>query len=366
MNKGIGFGMIVVLVIGILIGWFAKGLLGSGGPPPGMPGMGAMPPPVVAAMTVKETSLEPINEYIAAVEPIQDVMIRSEVSGYIDDVHFTEGSLVQEGDLLFTIDPSSYQAKADAAEADLIRTQKLYERMQKADTRSVSKADMENAKSDYLRAQADYKLAQVALNYTQIKAPVSGRIGAAKLTKGNYVTSASEPLAHLVQLDPIRVVFSQTDREYLAYRRSELAGHADILEAHIRLPDGSDFPTLGKKDFDDNAINPQTGTIAVRYLFDNPNGLLIPGGYVTAQLENPAGQTGLKIPQRAILMDQQGMYVLTVDVAGVVGIARVTVGEQIAENVVILSGLKTGDRIVIDGLQKARPGATVQVVEDHL
>jgi RND family efflux transporter MFP subunit len=166
-----------------------------------------------------------------------------------------------------------------------------------------------------------------------------------------------------VQIDPIRVVFSQTDREYLALRRRELAGDAAALEARVLLPDGSVFPNIGKKDFDDNAINPATGTIAVRYLFDNPDGLLLPGGYVTVRLSNPAGETGIKIPQRALLIDQDGSYVLIVDEAGVVGILRVEAGDQVGPEVIILSGLKPGDRVVTDGVQKAMPGATVQVME---
>jgi membrane fusion protein (multidrug efflux system) len=129
----------------------------------------------------------------------------------------------------------------------------------------------------------------------------------------------------------------------------------------VRLPEGTVLSTLGRKEFDDNTINPESGTIAVRYLFDNPDGLLLPGGYVTARLSNPDGQTGIKIPQRALLIDQKGAYVLTVDEAGTVGVARVEAGEPLGGDILIRSGLKPGDRIVVDGVQKARPGATVQV-----
>ena len=165
-----------------------------------------------------------------------------------------------------------------------------------------------------------------------------------------------------MQTDPIRIVFSQTDREYLAFRRLELSGDAAALEANVVLPDGSVFPDIGKKDFDDNAINPMTGTIAVRYLFDNPDGLLLPGGYVTARLSNPAGEKGIQIPQRALLVDAEGSYVLSVDDAGTVGTLRVETGDQAGENVIILSGLNPGDCIITDGVQKAAPGATVQVI----
>jgi RND family efflux transporter MFP subunit len=350
------------LVAGAALGWFGHGLMGGkGGGAPGAAGM-QMPPASVAVQTVVPSNLQPVEEYIAQVDPIQDVMIRSEVSGYIDAVHFTEGAMVKAGDLLFTIDRRSYRAAADAAEAEMNRAQKLYDRMKAADVRSISKSDLDTAESNFLRAQADFKVAQVALDYTEIKAPVSGRIGAVQMTKGNYVTPASDPLARIVQIDPIRVTFSLTDRDYLNLRQQDLSGTGGARIAQARLPDGTVLPLLGKKDFDDNAINPQTGTIAVRYLFDNPNGLLVPGGYVTALIWNENAEKGIKIPQRAQLVDQQGTYVLTVDEQNTVATARIETGVQIGTDVVVLSGLNEGDRIIVDGVQKARPGATVQII----
>lgn len=345
-----------------LAGWFAHGMFGGKGG--GRPPMGAMqmPPATVTVQTVLQSHLQPADEYIAKVEPVEDVMIRSEVPGYIASVHFTEGGMVKEGDLLFTIDRRSYQATADAAEAELNRAQKLYDRMKSADARSISKSDLETAESDLLRAQANFKLAQVSLNYTEIKAPVSGRIGAAEVTKGNYVTSASGALARIVQIDPVRVTFSLTDREYLALRRKEIAGSGSVRVAQIRLPEGTVLSTVGKKDFDDNAINPATGTIAVRYLFDNRDGLLVPGGYVTALLRNPEAEKGIKIPQKALLVDQHGTYVLTVDEKSAVYTTRIVTGAQTGMDVIVLSGLKEGDRIIMDGVQKTREGATVNVI----
>lgn len=352
-----------IVAVSALAGWFARGLFGpKGGGHPGMGGM-QMPPATVVVQTVLQSELQPADEYIAKVDPIEDVMIRSEVSGYIDSVHFTEGGMVKEGDLLFTIDRRSYQAVADAAEAELNRTRKLYDRMKAADARSISKSDLENAESAFLSAQAAYNLAKVSLDYTAIKAPVSGRIGAAQLTKGNYVTPASGALARIVQIDPVRVTFSLTDREYLKLRQQENAGSGGVRVAQARLPDGTVLPNLGKKDFDDNAIDPQTGTLAVRYLFDNAEGLLVPGGYITALLRNQDAEKGIKIPQQALLVDQQGTYVLTVDETKSVSQVRITTGAQIGTDVTVLSGLKEGDRIVVDGVQKARPGATVQATE---
>lgn len=361
MNKKTVGIYIGVAAVSLLAGWGIRGMSGGkGGGHPGMAGM-QMPPAAVTVQTVLPTRLQPSEEYIAKVEPVEDVLIRSEVPGYIAAVHFTEGGTVKEGDLLFTIDRRTYQAAADAAEAELNRAQKLYDRMKNADARSISKSDLETAESDLLRAQAAFRQANVSLDYTEIKAPVSGRIGAAEVTKGNYVTSSSGTLARIVQMDPVRVTFSLTDRDYLKLRQREIDGSGGTRVAQVRLPDGTVLPTIGKKDFDDNAMNPQTGTIAVRYLFDNKDQLLIPGGYVTALLRNPDGERGILIPQKALLVDQQGTYVLTVDPDGVVATARITAGTQIGADITVLSGLKPGDRVIVDGVQKARPGATVNV-----
>ena len=355
-------GIVIGAVLGMGMGPVIFALM-TGGEMPQM-GPPEMPPAAVKVMEVSESLLAPADEYIASVEPLQDVVVRPEVSGKIEQIHFEEGALVKEGDLLFTIDRSAYQATADAAEAEMSRTKKRYDRLQKADSRSVSASDLESAESDYLRGKAAYDLAMVDLEYTEIRAPISGRIGTAMVKKGNYVTPGMQELTRIVQLDPIRVVFSQTDRDYLAMRRRELSGDAAALEAKVILPDGSVLPNTGKKDFDDNAINPQTGTIAVRYLFDNPDGLLLPGGYITAQISNSAGETGIKIPQRALLLDADGSFVLSVDEAAAVSVIRVEAGEQIGEDVIILSGLKPGDTVITDGVQKAIPGATIQIVGD--
>jgi RND family efflux transporter MFP subunit len=366
MSKAAGLkilGVAVCLGIGAAGGWFLRGMSGGGGMPPGMTGAGQMPPASVHAMEVQSSFLQPEEEYIALVEPVQDVMIRSEVSGTIETVHFTEGGAVNTGEILFTIDRRTYQAAVDTAKAELLRAQWRYDRLKNADERSVSRSDMESAESDLLSAQAAYDLAEADLERTEIKAPVSGRIGAALVRKGNYVSPASGALARIVQIDPVRVVFSMTDRDYLRLRQKELSGETGIREAAVRLPDGTILPTIGKKDFDDNAVNPQTGTIAVRYLFENREKLLIPGGYVTALLRSAESEKSIKIPQKSLLVDQQGTYVLTVDEQGSVGTARIEAGRQVGPDVIVLSGLKPGDRIITDGIQKAAPGATVQIIE---
>ena len=364
---------IVGLVAAIGLGFFVRGFMSAGGPPPGM---GNMPPAAITAMELREMPLDVLDEYIASIEPVQEVMVRSEVAGYIDKVHFREGAYVNEGDLLFIIDQKQYQARVEvqqaelaSAKAELDRSEKYLKRVREASQRSVSESDIDTAKNNQLQAMANLKqaeanlnLAKIDLDYTEILAPISGQIGVAMATKGNYVTSASDAMARIVQTDPIRVVFSMTDRAYLNLRQQEQDGKANNLTARIRLPNGSTLPMIGKKDFDDNAMNPETGTLAVRYLFDNPDELLVPGGYANILVGQEERPMGIRIPQKAILVDPQGTYVLTVDNAGQVGTARIRLGKTIESDMVVLSGLQVGDRIVVDGVQKVQPGMQANVV----
>lgn len=372
-------GRVIGIAAAIGLGFFIRGFLPAGGPPAGMMDFGEMPPPGIRALELKEIPLDVQEEYIASVEPVQQVMVRSEVSGYIDNIHFKEGALVEEGDLLFTIDQQQYQAIVEVrvaelarAKAEVTRSDKFLKRMHEANARSVSQADLDTAESDNLQALAHLKQAEANLNlahidlaYAEIRAPISGRIGAAMLTKGNYVNASDDTLAHIVQTDPIRVAFSMTDRAYLNLRQKMLDGTADGMVAQVKLPNGVILPVAGKKDFDDNAMNPMTGTLAVRYLFDNPNELLVAGGYVTIMLGKTERPMGLRIPQRAVLAGPDGPYVLTVDEAGTVGTAPVELGDTIDADIVAVSGLTAGDRVVVDGLQKVQPGtvATVTLVE---
>jgi len=368
---------IIGFILALALGFFIRGFfMGGGGMPPGMMGgHGDMPPPGVKALELKETPLDVQSEYIATIEPVQDVMVRSEVSGYLDAVHFEEGSYVEEGTLLFTVDQRQYQALVEARKADLARAraevdraEKFLQRMKEANARSVSQSDLDTAESAQLQAVANLKqaeanlnIAQINLAYSEIRAPISGRIGAAMLTKGNYINAAADTLARIVQTDPIRVAFSMTDRAYLDLKSKIIAGEADSLVAQVKLPNGMLLPAVGVKDFDDNTMNPMTGTLAVRYLFDNPNELLVPGGYATMMIGKAERPVGLRIPQRAVLVGPDGSYVLTVDEAGTVGTAPVVLGDTMDNGIVVKSGLKAGDRIVVDGLQKVQPGMTATV-----
>ncbi|MDF7798887.1 efflux RND transporter periplasmic adaptor subunit [Pontiellaceae bacterium B1224] len=370
-------GIIVGLIVGLVLGFLARGLLPSAPPDMGMMGMGGeMPPPAVKAVELQEAPIDLQVEYIATVEPVQQVMVKAEVSGYLDAVHFTEGAMVKEGDLLFTVDQKRYKAMVEAREADLAsskaelnRAEKYLERINKAgEAGSVSKTDVDQAVAIQLQATANLKqaeanltMAKLDLGYSEIRSPINGRIGAAMVTKGNYVDSGSGSLAAIVQMDPVRVVFSLTDRAYLNLREKVLNGEASGLVAHAQLPNGTILPEVGKKDFDDNMMDSKTGTMAVRYLFDNPEGMLVAGGYVTALLGNPDRPMGIRVPQQAILVDPDGTYVLTVSEEGDVGKAPVRLGDPIEDDFIVLEGLESGTRVVVEGVQKVQPGAKAMV-----
>lgn len=373
--KKIGLRGLVAVVL-LAAGWFARGLFGPAGGPPPMR-MPQMPPAAVRVITLKEQALQPAREYIARVEPVQDVLVRAEVSGTIASIHFTEGSQVEAGDLLFTIDPAPYRATVTARTADLaqaraakINAERYLNRLREADARSISKTALDTAESDFLRAEAAVQqaeahlaLAQIHLGYTEVRAAVSGRIGAADVRQGNLVGPSTGPLARIVQAHPARVVFSMPDRDWLEQNRLHSGEGRAAPVARVLLPNGSVLDAVGQKEFDDNVVNPATGTLSVRYLFENAEGLLLPGGLVTARVEHPDREKGIRIPLRALLMDSQGVFVLTVDDEGRVSQARVVPGEQVAGDVVIRSGLRVGDRVIVDGVQKAAPGAVVQAVE---
>lgn len=347
-------------------------------PDMGMMGMGDMPPPAVNAVEMTMSPVDSRDEFIGTVEPVRQVMVRSEVAGYIDATHFVEGSLVEEGDLLFTVDQKKFrsqvgadEAMLESAKAELNRANKFLDRLEGAGL-SVSQTDLDTALSAQLQAQAIMKqaeanlnLARLDLSYSEIRSPISGRIGAAMITKGNYVSSASGELARIVQVNPIRVVFSMTDRAYLDARAKALGGDTDQLVAQVRLPNDVMLPTIGQFEFTDNAMNTRTGTMAARYLFDNPDEMLVAGGYVNIMLGKPDRPMGLRLPSRAVLIDPDGSYALTVNEEGLVGMARMTLGDTLEGDVIVTDGLKVGDRVIVDGVQKVQPGApaTVTLVE---
>ncbi|MEA2084066.1 MAG: efflux RND transporter periplasmic adaptor subunit [Thermodesulfobacteriota bacterium] len=337
-------------------------------------------PPLVTVAAVNEQDVNPPAEYIGHVEAIQTVDLRARVEGFLEQVMFKEGSDVHAGDLLYVIEQAPYQARVDAdkalvaqAEAVLTKARQYLKRARTVRSGGVSATDMDNAVTEELRAlagleQAGANLArsELDLKYTMVKAPINGRIGRTAYTKGNLVGPTSGPLARIVQVDPIRVVYSISENNFADIRAALKDASGDrenpALASRIKLPDGEILKTAGQIDFVDNEIDAETGTIAVRAVFDNHDGLLLPGQYVTILICQSRAELRPIVPQSAVQIDRKGHYVLVVDSKNQVEQRRITTGAVINNQWAVESGLAVGEKVIVQGIQKVTPGRTVKTI----
>ena len=330
------------------------------------------PAPAVVLYTVSEKNLSPTRSFIGKVEAIQIVSLKPQVSGEIKNVSFREGSFVKTGQSLFTIDSSRYQATADLrkaelqqAEATLAKSEKYLERVKAADKRSISASDMDTAESAFLQAKASVsqakavlKLAEIDLAHTRITSPITGRIGAAAFTRGNYVTPASETLATIVQMDPIRVSFALPDKDYLN-QLEQFRKNGPVYRTTLVLSNGRELDVQGERDYESNRVDERTGTMEMAIRLPNPEGILIPGSMVRIGTKPVESMLSIVIPQESILADSQGSYVYTVDRNNIAHQSRIELGEEVGTMRKVTKGLKTGDRVIRIGLQNVRPEAPV-------
>ena len=346
----------------------------------GPPGPGDGPPPMVTVAAITKQDINPPAEYVGHMEAIQTVDLRARVEGFLEKVNFKEGSDIQAGDLLYVIEQALYQARVDAAgaivaqdESSLSKASQRLLRLRAARPESVPATDMDNAVAEELsargqlaEAKANLTIAQINLGYTQVKSPIRGRIGHTAYTKGNLVNPASGALARIVQLDPIRVVYSISENDLAVIKMVLKDVGTDkklsMLAPRIKLPGGQILKTVGQIDFVDNTVDSSTGTIAVRALFDNPNSMLLPGQYVTVMVTRSKPKLMLVVPQSAILEDHDGRYVFVVDDQNRVIMRRVKTGPIIGVNWAVESGLAAGERVIVDGVQKVQPGQLVKTV----
>jgi multidrug efflux system membrane fusion protein len=338
------------------------------------------PPPVTVARPLQKTITE-WDEYTGRFTALETVEVRARVSGFIDSVHFKEGQIVKQGDLLFVIDPRPYrlaveQAKADVERAKakleiasldvqrgtpLARTQALTER--ELDTRKSTERD---AAGQVGSAEAAVKQAELNLEWTEVRAPIGGRISDKRVDSGNLITggqTGATLLTVIVSIDPIHFIFDGSEADFLHYLRLAVAGGRPSSRdaqnpVSVRLADESDFKHQGRMDFVDNVINPKSGTIRGRAVFDNKDGFLTPGVFGRLRLFGGEHEA-LLVPDGAIASDQSSKIVFTVADDGTVGTKLIELGPMVDGLRVIRSGLAPTDRIVIDGLQRARPGAKV-------
>lgn len=339
----------------------------------------------VGVVVVSPKDVNPATEYVGHVEAIQAVDIRARVEGFLQEVRFREGARVRSGDVLYVIEQDLYKARVDAskaqvaqAEAALDRAERYLKRLQAARAESVPATDMDNAvaaRAEALArlqaAKAQLAIDQIHLAYTVVSAPITGRIGRTAFTVGNLVEPSSGVLARIVQEDPIRVVYGASENDMAmvqtALREAASGKKNRILAPSLRLADGSAYPHPGLVQFVDNQVDPSTGTIAVRAVFSNPDGVLIPGQYVTVLVKDRDPRIVPVVPQSAVLVDQKGHYVLTVDNANRVETRYIRVGATLGTEWAVMSGLTEGDKVIVQGLQKVRPGQEVrpEVLSGH-
>lgn len=347
----------------------------QGGPPP-------TPAVTVAVLGAQDVTLT--RELPGRTNAWLVAEVRPQVSGLIAERLFTEGERVEKGQPLYQIDDATYRAAANSARAQLARAQATLaaakltaERIAElAKIDAVSVQDNDNATAALAQAQADVGVARAALDaanvtlgYARITSPISGRIGRSNVTPGALVT-ANQPqaLATVQQLDPIYVDLTQSSAELLDLRRSLAEGRLsrgeEAMPVKILLEDGSDFPHPGRLKFSEVAVDPSTGSYALRIEVPNPEHMLMPGMYVRAVLGVGVRADAVLVPQRGIARDPKGnTTAMVVDAQGVVEQRPVVVSRTIGDQWLVESGLAAGDRVVIEGLQKIAPGATVEVTE---
>lgn len=331
--------------------------------------------PVVIVRQVEKFDASSVpSEYVGRVESIQSVSVKPQISGEIAKVCFKEGSVVKAGQLLFQIDPKQYEAtvqlrKAELqqAEANLVTAEKYYKRVTAASERAVSATDRDTAEGNFLQAKAAVaqakaalKLAQIDLSYCRITSPITGKIGRALYTKGNYVTPQITELASIVQMDPIRVSYPLPDRDYLD-QLSLFKEDGSVYNTSLILSNGEKYNVPGKRDFENNRVDQTTGTIMMRLRFANKEGMLIPGEMVRVFTKPVKSHIVNAVPQTAVMADEQGDYVYVINADNTARQARVTLGREFGELREVTSGVEAGENVAVAGLQRLRPGAKVRI-----
>ena len=337
---------------------------------------GAPPPPAVSVTPVTTRQVTETIDYIGRLTAVDKVDIVARVPGFLEERKFKEGQYVKKGDLLFRIEQATYKAAVEEARATLAKAKatevnaklqldrgKELVRNQNIPQSTVDQreADEEAAQASVMEAQAALDQAEINLGYTEIRSPIDGRIGLAIFTEGNLVQPSSGKLATIVSQDPIYVTFQVSQRNLLDYfrRRAEDPGKNTHVNVRIKLPNGTIYPHAGVSDFLDVQVDPTTDTVTVRATVPNPDHVLIPGGVVGVTVERGAPKSALTVPQAAVLLDQAGRYVLVVDAAKKVEQRRITTGAEQGRDIVVTDGLKEGEQVIVEGIQKVRPGQVV-------
>ena len=340
-------------------------------------------PGQVTVVTLKPETVTLTRELAGRANGYQVAEVRPQVSGIIAKRLFTEGSVVKAGDPLYQLDDAAYRAQANSARAQLARAEATANAARLAARRSgelvksrvISVQDDENAQAtwkqaeaDVLAARASLDAANVTLGYARITAPISGQIGKSSVTQGALVSAGqAEPLATINQLDPIYIDVTQSSAELLQLRRELAAGRlegASELPVDIVLEDGSTYAHKGKLEFSEVSVDPTTGSYLMRVRVENPDQVLMPGMFVRAVLGSGVRPNALLVPMQGIARDPKGdTSAMVVDAEGKVAVRPVKVSRTIGDKWLVEDGLKAGDKVIVEGLQKIGPGMPVQATE---
>jgi membrane fusion protein (multidrug efflux system) len=342
------------------------------------------PPPAVSTYVIETDNVGDYSEFVARTAASKEVDLIARVEGELIERLFKEGSVVEKGQVLLRIDSAAYVASLEAAKADLASRvagaqgadRDLKRGREVAGDGYISQSDLDKlitndsqAKAAVSVAKASLEQAQLNLSYTTIKAPFSGRIGKAYYNVGNIVGPNSNSLASLTATDPIYVSFQVEESEFISYlqkNKSDKAAMAKSLEISLRLPNNTEYPEMGKLDFADTKIEQGMGTVELRTIFANPDGIILPGLFVNLIVETKEKKEMALVPQFAVQESQQGKFVLVIDENNKVVQRLVKLGRRINAMWLVESGINANERVIIEGLQKVRSGSEVTPVNKRV
>ncbi|MDD2478984.1 MAG: efflux RND transporter periplasmic adaptor subunit [Victivallaceae bacterium] len=333
------------------------------------------PAPMVGIAKAEVVEERAVRNYVGNIAASEEVQLPARVAGILTSQNFVEGGMVKKGDLLMTIEDTTYKAEVDQAkatldqiEAELKFATSNYKRQKGlADKDTISVATLEEAtrliaftKGRYDAAKATLAQAENEYSYTKIYAPIDGRIGKIRYTYGNFVNSTSEPLANIVKVDPIYIKYYISERDFLnLFKTNEEM--KETASMSITMANGKQFKGKGKILLVDNKVDERTGTIAIWATFENPDMMLIPGGYVTVSLSEKSVDKQVGVPLSAILTDRAGSYVYVLDADNIATRRDVIIAEVVGDKQIIKSGLTAGENVISSGSHKVVPGTKVEI-----